>query len=242
MGAKKLPILTASQSIGRVSARDIRDAQFLDGLTPLQRKTILGAATERRFCAGSVTTNEGDRAGHLFLLTKGLARCFVITEKGRKLLFQWLGPGDLLGGRAVLSIDSSYLFSTETVTDTTVLVWDRPTIRDLIGRHPRLLENVLLTASDYVAWHLTSHIELACHSARERLARLLITLARTIGKEVPGGVALHITNEELASAANITHFTASRLISKWQRDRVLIKRRGNVLLVSPERLSREWYD
>jgi CRP-like cAMP-binding protein len=213
--------------------------QFLDGLAPFQRKTILGAATERRFCAGSVTTNAGDRADHLFLLTKGLARCFIITEEGRKLLFQWLGRGDLFGGRAVLSIHCSYLFSIETITDISVLVWDRSTIRDLIGRYPRLLENVLLTASDYVAWHLKSHIGLACHTARERVARLLITLARTIGREVPGGIALHITNEELANAANVTHFTTSRLISKWQRDRVLIKRRGNILLVSPERLSRE---
>ena len=239
MVAEKLPILTGSQSIGRVSARGIPDAQFLDGLSPIQRKTIIRAATERRFCAGSVTTNEGDRADHLFLLTKGLARCFVITEEGKKLLFQWLGPGDLFGGRAVLSIHCSYLFSTETVTDTSALVWDRPTMRDLIGQYPRLLENVLLTASDYVAWHLTSHIDLACHTARERVARLLLTLARTIGKEVRGGIALRITNEELANAANITPFTASRLISKWQRDRVLIKHRGNVLLVSPGRLSRK---
>ena len=129
--------------------------QFLDGLAPLQRKTILGAATKRRFCANSVATNEGHPADHLFLLTKGLARCFIITEEGRKLLFQWLGPGDLFGSRALLSIRCAYLFSTETVTDTSVFVWDRPTIRELIGRYPRLLENGLLTASDYVAWHLS---------------------------------------------------------------------------------------
>jgi CRP-like cAMP-binding protein len=102
-----------------------------------------------------------------------------------------------------------------------------------------LLENGLLTASDYVAWHLTSHIGLACHTARQRAAQVLVTLARTIGKKVPGGIALHITNEELANAANVTRFTASRLISKWHRNRALVKRRGNVLLVSPERLSYE---
>jgi CRP-like cAMP-binding protein len=213
--------------------------QFLDGLAPLQRKKVLGAATKRRFCASSVATNQGDPADHLFLLTKGLARCFIITEEGRKLLFQWLGPGDLFGTRAVLSIHCAYLFSTETVTDTSVFVWDRPTIGDLIGRYPRLLENGLLTASDYVAWHLSSHMGLVCHTARQRVAQVLVTLARTIGKKVPGGIALHITNEELANAANVTRFSASRVISKWHRERALVKRRGNVLLVLPERLSCE---
>lgn len=70
------------------------------------------------------------------LLTKGLARCFIITDEGRKLLFQWLGPGDLFGSRAILSIRCAYLSSTETVTETSAFVWDRATIRELIGRYP----------------------------------------------------------------------------------------------------------
>ena len=111
-----------------------------------------------------------------------------------------------------------------------MLVWDRPTIRDLVVRYPRLLENALSTASDYVDWHLASHIGLACHTSRQRVAHVLVTLARTIGTEVAGGTALQITNEELANAANVTPFTVSRLMSKWQRDRALVKRRGKVLL------------
>ena len=117
-----------------------------------------------------------------------------------------------------------------------MLVWDRPTIRGLIARCPRLLENALLTASDNLAWHITSYIGLACHTARRRVAQVLVTLARTIGHEVSAGVVLQITNEELANAANVTPFTASRLMSEWQRDRALVKRRGKVLLRSPERL------
>jgi CRP/FNR family transcriptional regulator, nitrogen oxide reductase regulator len=211
-------------------------SQFLDGLSPADRKTILAAATQRRFLANSVITNQGHPADHLFLLRKGLARYFFVTGEGKKLLFRWLGPEDLFGGRTVLSSHSSYLFSTEAVTDISVLVWDRSTIRGLIARYPRLLENALLTASDYLAWHLTSHIGLACHTARQRVAQVLVTLARTVGQEVRGGVALPITNEELANAANVTPFTASRLMSKWQSDRALVKRRGKVLLRSPERL------
>lgn len=219
-----------------VVSSDLR-SHFLDGLAPPVRKAILGAARQRRFHANSVITNQGDPADHLFLLTKGLARYFTITEKGRKLLFQWLGPGELFGGMTVLSIRSSYLLNTETVTETSVLVWDRATIRGLIARYPRLLENALLGASDFVAWHLASQIALACHTARQRVAQVLVTLARTIGKKTPGGIALHITNEELSNAANVTPFTASRLISQWQRTHALVKRRGKLLLVSAEGLS-----
>ncbi len=120
--------------------------------------------------------------------------------------------------------------------DSSVLIWDRPTIRGLTEPYPKLLENALLTASDYVAWHLMAHVGLACHTGRQRVAQVLVTLARTIGQETGGGVALRLTNEELANAANVTPFAVSRLISQWQRDRALAKRRGKVLLLSPERL------
>ena len=149
-----------SSGIAAVSV-DVR-SQFLAELVPAHRKTILAAASQRRFVAKSVITNQGHPADYLFLLTKGLARFFFITDEGRKLLFQWLGPGDLFGGRTVLSSPSSYLFSTETVTDCSVLAWDRRTIRALVEQYPRLLENALLTASDFLAWHLTSYIGLAC--------------------------------------------------------------------------------
>src|SRR6266404_9327770 len=86
------------------------------------------------------------KCGSLRILVQ--SRFFLVTEEGRKLLFRWLGPGDLFGGRTILSKPSSYLFSTETVTDGSALVWDRPTIRSFVERNPRLLENALLTASD----------------------------------------------------------------------------------------------
>jgi len=214
---------------------DVR-SQFLAGLTPAYRKTILEVATQRRFLANTVITNQDHPADHFYLLTKGLARFFFVTEEGRKLLFQWLGPGDLFGGRTVLSSPSSYLFSTETVTDSSVMVWDRRTIRGLVAQYPRLLENALVTASDFLTWHVSSYVALACYTARRRVAQVLVTLGRTIGKKVQGGVEVRITNEELANAANVTPFTASRLMSEWQRDHALVKRRGSILLRSPDRL------
>jgi CRP/FNR family transcriptional regulator, nitrogen oxide reductase regulator len=77
---------------------------------------------------------------------------------------------------------------------------------------------------------------MTCDSARPRLARVLAELATGIGQKVPGGVELDVHNEELANEANVTPFTASRMLGEWQRQGVLRKSRGKVLLRSPERL------
>jgi CRP-like cAMP-binding protein len=60
-----------------------------------------------------------------------------------------------------------------------------------------------------------------------------------MGRRVSGGVELDVTNEELANTANVTPFTASRLLSEWQRSGDVLKSRGKLLLRCPERLVRQ---
>jgi len=211
-------------------------SRLFEGLAPGDLDIIQTAATERRYRASSVITNQGNPGDHLFLLTSGHARYFYLTQDGHKTLLLWLTPGEILGGAAFLSKPSKYLISTEAVKDSSFFVWDRPTIRSLAAKYPRLLENALSMGSDYLAWYLADHVALVCETARERLAQILIHMAGVIGRKVLGGVEFDVTNEELASAANITPFTASRLLSEWQTNGAVLKRRGKILLRSPERL------
>jgi len=224
-----------STALATVSS--VPDSRFVEGILAPDLKIVLAGAKLRRFHANSVVVNQGDPAERLYLIVKGRARYCYTTDDGRKLLLFWLTPGDIFGGAALLSDPLTYLVSTETVKETTLLVWDRATIRRLAAIYPRLIENALGFASDYLVWYLGTHVALASRSARQRLARVLVYLAQSIGQKVPEGSQFDATNEELAGAANITTFTASRLLNEWQRSRALIKRRGKILLLSPQKLS-----
>jgi CRP-like cAMP-binding protein len=137
---------------------------------------------------------------------------------------------------ALVKRSSTYIASTETFADSRVLVWDRNSIRDLAEQHPKLFDNALSIASDYMNLAIATQVSLTSHTARQRLALVLLNLASGIGHEVSGGIELRVRNEELASAANITTFTASRIMSEWERARMVRKTRGRVLIPSPERL------
>lgn len=131
---------------------------------------------------------------------------------------------------------SAYLATTEAVKKSDVLVWERKSIRRLAARYPKLTENALSIASDYLNLAIATQVSLSCHTAHQRLAVTLVNMASGIGHAVSGGVELTIRNEELASAANITHFTASRIMSDWERSKLIRKSRGKVLVTSPEGL------
>ena len=211
--------------------------RFFSGLPKAELDAILAAAKHRQFRASTVVLHEGDPAERVFLLTSGQGRQFVTTNDGRKILLYWLTAGQVFGGVAMLSSPIHYLASTEVVPDSCALTWDHQTIRELVSRYPVMLDNALsIAATENVAWSISTQVSLSCNDARGRVAHLLISLACGIGKATRGGVELKMTNEELAAGANVTPFTASRILNEWQRAGVLTKGRGKIVLRNPQLL------
>lgn len=217
----------------------LRKTRFLQGLSGSERIAVLRAAVPCTYSMDSVVAAQGDPADRLFLLIKGSARYFFITPEGQKINLFWLVPGDIFGGACLLSELTPFVVSTEVTSESLVLIWQRHAIRTLATQYPMLLENGLSIACDYLVWYLATHLSLTCHSARERLAHVLASLSRGIGQKSAVGVKLEITNEQLANTANITPFTVSRLLNEWQRNGSILKSRGQVVLLHPERLFRD---
>ncbi len=225
--------MTPSEVIAAV--RDL-NPRFLEGLGPSDMEAVVAAGKVRRYLPHSIVTNQDYPAEQLFLLVSGRARYFYITPDGRKTLLLWIPQGETFGGAAFLSKPFRYLVSVETVKSSFVLVWDRATLREFAVRYPILVENAMLIAFDYLVAYRAMHVSLTCHTARQRLATVLVNLASGIGRAVPEGIELDVSNEELANEANVTLFTASRMLSQWQRSGMVLKNRGKVLLRSPEQL------
>jgi CRP-like cAMP-binding protein len=88
----------------------------------------------------------------------------------------------------------------------------------------------------YVALFAERHIALVTKPAQERLAFALTSLGSRAGHMVSSGVEINIKNEDLASLADVSFFTASRFLQEWERKGAVEKSRGKVLIRSPEKL------
>jgi CRP-like cAMP-binding protein len=168
----------------------------------------------------------------------GSARFYTMTPQGEKIVLRWIPAGEVVGLAVLLSKPVEYIVSAEAVKDSSALVWDRATIRSFAAMYPRVAENALLLAYDYLILYRILHVAVSCQSAPQRLAQVLGYLAKEMGQRVPGGLELHVRNEELANEANVTIFTVSRLMGEWQRKGLLKKSRGKVVLRLPEELIR----
>jgi len=210
--------------------------KFLEGLAAEEVAAIVEAATLRRVHARTVITREGHDSEKLYLFIEGRGRMFATTSGGEKVILLGVFAGEIAGGRAALREPMKNLVSTETVVDSVLLVWSRSAFLPFLTKYPRLLENGLLTASDYLESYHALLIAASHDTAGKRVARALDGWAKSIGKKVDDGLGLHINNEELANQANVTIFTVSRLLSEWQRKGLLVKSRGKVVIRTPVEL------
>jgi len=221
----------------RGSASDVVDfppVELFRGLTPQEVHLVLAAAKLRRYPAKSVIYRQADPAEHVLLLREGRARYFYETGNGKKLILRWLLPGYAFGFAGVLGQMPEYLVGVEAVQKSVVSVWDTRTFRGLARRLPQLVENGLFITSFSIDWYIAAHAALCSQTAQERLSHILFEYATKIGRKVAGGVEVDATNQELADAANVSHYTTSRLISAWERTGLLQKQRGKIMVRSPE--------
>src|ERR1700751_1579664 len=206
------------------------------GLQPDAIRDFTSEAHAKRSNAREQITFCGGRPDHLFLLTKGRAKSYLVTEDGAEVLLLWLGPGDIIGLVSLMPNPPRYIANSSAVTDCEFLVWDHSKLRGLAKAFPQAIENGLRVALHYLKVFIERHTGTVSKSAESRLAHTLLQLATQSGEVQPSGVIIEITNEQLGSLSDISLFTASRLLSKWERNGAVCKERGRVPVVAPEAL------
>jgi len=215
---------------------EVVKSKLFAGLDDGALRQIRMAAQVRCMPANKSVAVTGGRPDNLFLLQVGRARSFIHTESGSEINIFWEGPGDVIGLVSLLANPPNYMASATTVTECEFLVWEHRVIRRLAKVYPQLTENGFRLAIHYVGVYMQRHANLMTKDRAARLAQTLLQLATDAGEVQPSGIVIDITNEQLSSLSDVSSFTASRLLSRWQRDGTLVKQRGRVTLLAPESL------
>jgi CRP-like cAMP-binding protein len=219
----------------RLHASDLTD-RLLAGVAPDARRAILAAARRRTMQPAQVLFRTGEPADRLFVLRKGRVRFGRLASTGREVVMGILGPGDVFGLGSLLATNMDYIGTADAIERGEALVWTRDVIQRFAVEHPQLAGNALHVALRYLALFAERHERLLSRTAEQRLAHALMRLGSRSGVASGPGVEVRIKNEQLASLADVSPFTASRLLKGWERDGAVSKARGAVQIICPEKL------
>jgi CRP/FNR family transcriptional regulator len=158
---------------------------------------------------------QGDRAGHVYTLTEGMARLTRVLPDGRQAVIGFRFAGDILG----FTPEEEHAFGAEMLTRGTVCRLDRRRLETLFRRYPVMERRFLELCARELAASQDHIMALARFSAEERVAAFLVSLAEA--QERRGHVgpvfSLPATRADIGEFLGLTLETVSRAVSAFRK-------------------------
>ena len=203
------------------------------------RRHVLEVSHLRHFDRGALIFNEGDPSDFFTIALNGRVKVFRATAAGKEVILGIFASGEPLGAVAVYE-ERPFPASAMAIEAVDCLVISRQDFFGLLDAHPSLARGLLLSLTHRLM-ELTKRLtELTGGRVETRFARLFLKLADEIGRrdEARGGlfVPMVLSRQELADLTGTTIETAIRIMSRWNKEGVLLTDKAGFVLVDTEAL------
>jgi CRP-like cAMP-binding protein len=195
---------------------------------------LVGIGITTQAIPGQTIVLEGDPCSHCFRVLTGAVRLYKGTADGRRQLIDFLVAGDCFG-----LLGAHYTYSVEAITHTTLSKTSRATLAAAVRQRPALAERLIDLAAAELARAHEHMLLLGRKNAQEKVASLLLDLARRIGvdQKTPS-FRLPISRQEMADHLGLTIETVSRTMRRLKEERLIgLPTPHDVVLLQPEELS-----
>jgi CRP/FNR family cyclic AMP-dependent transcriptional regulator len=208
---------------------------FLSRLEREDREAVMATGSRMVFATRDVLLREHEPSVHVLIVLTGWTKVTSSAANGYEALLALRGPGDIVGEGAVLSGQrrSATVTGLERV-EAVALEADR--FSALLAERPDIAMRLLALATDRTRDSDRRRVQYAALSVQERLAMLLLELARTHGEETDAGVRLTtgLTQQELAGSVGASREAVARLLKRLRDRGVVCTGRRGLVVVRPE--------
>lgn len=208
-------------------------------LTEEDRRRLAAVASLKTYAKGCTLFSEGDPSALLFTLVDGRVKVVKLLPAGKEVILEILGPGDPVG--AVAAYESRpYPASAVALEETLAIVVPRAAFFGLIETCPSLVRG-LLTGLSFRLIELTQRIsEVAGSRVETRFAHLFLKLGDRLGRREENGllIPLALSRQDLADLTGTTIETAIRVLSRWNKEGLVLTAKDSFLIPDPAALLR----
>lgn len=232
------PLVPIMQIAGLDQKRNLLREHFLfREFTPAELDELLTYARIERFRAHQTVLLKGSPGTGMMAVITGEIRISGPGADGREIIFNMLGPGDIFGEVALLDGGERSADATAT-TNTEVLVIERRNFLPFLERHPPVATKLLIALCAKLRRTTEQVEDLALLDLPARLAKKLLSLARTHGRQTERGLVIETTlsQGELAKSLGTSRESVNKQLARWQRDGIIRVVEGTITLLDREAL------
>jgi CRP/FNR family transcriptional regulator len=175
----------------------------------------------RGYEKGETIFREGDPADRIHFVYAGRVK-IVKSAGARDIILEILGPGEPVGAVAAFERGKFPASATAIEPSSLVSIPERDFFA-LLEHRPDMTRRMLAGLTVRLMM-LNKRLADMTGSAESRAARLFLTLAERMGRKTPEGtvIPLALSRQELADLIGTTLETAIRLMSRWQKEGVVL--------------------
>jgi CRP-like cAMP-binding protein len=187
---------------------------------------------------GDILVRQGDTADRCFYVRSGYGKVTSNSLDGHQILLCFVGPRDLVGQSAVTPDVETYLATTVVVQPMELVFWTRDVALEISRQCPDIHARLDASLARNVQILLARLHTVGDGPVPRRLASALLELGNRHGEVAGPGVTIGplVTREDLAKLTGSSLYTASRVLSEWETDGLIVSRRGRLRLLNVARL------
>lgn len=206
----------------------------LAGITPTPQSGVFTVATCK---PRQVIFQEGNPSLAVYCIKSGVVKLYKTGSKGEPLIIRLLGPGDLVGYRAVLA-QEPYAATAEATGAVALCVIPSARILELLHASPEFCRRLLLKLTRELLLSEDQMMSLAQETVRVRTVRMLVAFLEKSGSGLRTGGSLRVPLQraEVAQMVGTSPETLSRTLRKLAQDGILRVSRADISIQNPVRL------
>ena len=210
---------------------------LLDGLTFVERETVLKQARRRVFYRGQTLFNQDTPHEGIYLIESGRIRVFYNAPSGREITLAYWYPGNFVGGPDIFG-SSVHVWSGVATTDSCVVHLPSKALRSLAMQIPAFGIGLIEGLSFKGKCYSTLVQMLGTRSITERLAQLLLHMVDAYGIDEPDGIliAAAFTHSDLAHMVGSTRQWVTTSLQRLQDQGVVLCRKSQIIVRRPDAL------
>lgn len=208
---------------------------LLATLKQADREAIEPLCRMRGYEKGEIIFREGDPSDRIHFIYAG--RVKIVKAAGtRDVILEILGVGEPVGAVAVFE-RRPFPASAIALEPSGILSIEEEAFFQLLDRRPDMVRS-LLSGLTMRLMMVNKRLADMTGSVESRAARLFLTLAERLGRQHPLGtfIPMGLSRQELADLLGTTLESAIRLMSRWQKEDIVLTEKEGFAVPSLDRL------
>ncbi|MFG1492297.1 Crp/Fnr family transcriptional regulator [Halobacteriovorax sp. GFR7] len=209
-----------------------RELGIFCGLSNDEAAKVSLTASSLKFKRGEKLFSQGNRPAGIYCVQSGNIKLTKTGADGKETIVRIAQHGDVIGHRSLFTAQD-FNGTATAIDNVSVCFIDKPSLLKLINDKPAIALELINKLSRDMG--IAEERSSAFHqkNVRERIARLLLDLAKTHGNTLINGevqIELKLTREEMATMIGTANETLIRIISEYRKDG-LIDQNGKLIII-----------